>query len=353
MEFGVCLNAKIDEVGIVTHMENLGYSHAWIADTQMYASEVYATLALAAQQTRKIHIGPGVAVAGLRIAPVTVQAIGTIARLAPGRTFLGLGTGNTAWHLMGQKPPPMAEFAEYLRVVRGLLSGETVDYTVRGRTAPIRYMHPQDRFTDFTQKIPLLVSGFGPKAQALAGEFGDGLVISIPRVHRLEDALMNVRAGAARAGRKLAGFHTTALCTLALLEPGEDVASERVVRTYGPSIMASVHYVYEKLHATGGEPPAWVRPIWSQFCALMDKVPRRELHFALHGNHYMYVPPEEARLITPEIVKAVCVVGKPEEIVERLRELEQQGLNQIMFLPPVSHQYRVIEDFARKVMEKM
>ncbi len=353
MDFGVCLNAKVDEVGIVAHMENLGYTHAWIADTQMYASEVYATLALAAQQTRTIQIGTGVAVAGLRIAPVTAQAIGTIARLAPGRTFLGLGTGNTAWHLMGQKPPPMANFAEYLRVVKGLLAGETVEYTTRGRTAPIRFMHPQDRFTDFTRKIPLHVSGFGPKAQALAGEFGDGLVISIPRVQRLEDALMNVRAGAARSGRKLDGFYTTALCTLAILEPGEAVNSERVVKQYGPSIMASVHYMYEKLHKFGAEPPPWVRPIWKEFCALMEKAPPRELHFALHGNHYMYIPPEEARLITPEIVKAVCVVGRAEEIVERLQELERQGLNQIMFLPSIEHQYALVENFARKIIAKM
>lgn len=353
MEFGVCLNAKIDEIGIVTHMENLGYSHAWIADTQMYASEVYATLALAAQQTRTIHIGPGVAVAGLRIAPVTAQAIGTIARLAPNRTFLGMGTGNTAWHLMGQKPPPMAEFGEYLRVVRGLLAGETVDYTVRGRTAPIRFMHPQDRFTDFSHKIPIHVSGFGPKAQALAGQYGDGLVISIPRVQRLEDAMVHVREGAARARRKLDGFYTTALATFVPLDRGEAVNSERIVKQFGPSIMASVHYMYEKLHKSGGEPPVWVRPIWKEFCGLMEKAPPRELHFALHGNHYMYLPPEEARLITADMVKAVCIVGQAEEIVERLRDLERQGLNQIMFLPPVEHQYRMIEDFARKVMRRM
>lgn len=353
MDFGVCLNAKIDEAGLVAHMENLGYTHAWIADSQMYCSEVYATLAVIAQQTRTIKIGTGVAVAGLRIAPVTAQAIGTIARLAPGRTFLGLGTGNTAWHLMGQKPGPISEFAEYLRVVRELLEGKTVEYTYRGHTAPIRFVHQKDRFTDFSHKIPIHISAFGPKAQALAGQYGDGLVISIPRVQNLEDALGPVRQGAARAGRKLDGFYTTALATLAILEPGEPVNSDRVIREYGPSIMASVHYMYEKLHKTGGEPPAWVRPIWREFCELMAQAPKREAHFTLHGNHYMYIPPEEARMITPEMVKATCVVGRPEEVVERMRDLERQGLNQIMFLPPVEHQYKLVEDFARKIMRNM
>ena len=38
-------------------------------------------------------------------------------------------------------------------------------------------------------RIPMFVSGFGPKAMALAGEVGDGLVFSIPRVPTVEDAL--------------------------------------------------------------------------------------------------------------------------------------------------------------------
>jgi 5,10-methylenetetrahydromethanopterin reductase len=79
MDFGICVASKIDEIGYITHAENLGYSHAWVADSQMIWSDCYAVLALAAQQTRTIKLGTGVAVAGTR--------------LAPGRTFLGLGSG--------------------------------------------------------------------------------------------------------------------------------------------------------------------------------------------------------------------------------------------------------------------
>ena len=78
MDFGICVASKIDEVGLIAHMENLGYSHAWVADTQMMWSDCYAVLALAAGQTRSIKIGTGVAVAGTRIAPVTANSIATI-----------------------------------------------------------------------------------------------------------------------------------------------------------------------------------------------------------------------------------------------------------------------------------
>jgi alkanesulfonate monooxygenase SsuD/methylene tetrahydromethanopterin reductase-like flavin-dependent oxidoreductase (luciferase family) len=109
MEFGVCIPNKIDETGIAAYAENLGYSHAWITDTQMIYSDCWATLALVAQQTRTIKVGPGVAIAPTRLAPVTANAIATINRLAPGRTFLGVGTGNTSMRLIGQPPMKIDE----------------------------------------------------------------------------------------------------------------------------------------------------------------------------------------------------------------------------------------------------
>lgn len=88
MDFGICVAAKVD---YITHAENLGYFHAWVADSQMIWSDCYAVLALAAEQTRRIKLGTGVSVSGTRIAPVTANSIATITRLAPGRTFLGIG----------------------------------------------------------------------------------------------------------------------------------------------------------------------------------------------------------------------------------------------------------------------
>jgi hypothetical protein len=34
MDFGI-VHAKIDEIGYITHAENLGYSHCWVTDSQM------------------------------------------------------------------------------------------------------------------------------------------------------------------------------------------------------------------------------------------------------------------------------------------------------------------------------
>jgi alkanesulfonate monooxygenase SsuD/methylene tetrahydromethanopterin reductase-like flavin-dependent oxidoreductase (luciferase family) len=62
---------------------------------------------------------------------------------------------------------------------------------------------------------------------------------------------------------------------------------------------------------------------------------------------------DEVRFITPEIVRALCIIGEPPELIERLRDLERQGLKQITFHPPFARRYEVMEQFSRAVIEKM
>ena len=168
MQYGICVASRPNDIDYVVEAERLGFSHAWLADSQMIWSDVYAMLALAAERTSTIQLGTGVAVAGTRLAPVTAAAIGTINQLAPGRTFCGIGTGNTAMRIMGHRPQRIAEFDEYLNVLRALLHGEEVEYTLNGQTAPITHLMPEDGFVRFDPAPPLYVSAFGPRAVDLA-----------------------------------------------------------------------------------------------------------------------------------------------------------------------------------------
>ena len=108
MRFGFCVMADIDEIGFFSHAEALGYDSVWVADSQMLFSDCYAVLALAARQTSRLRLGPGTAICGTRIPPVQAAAMATLNRLAPGRVFLGIGTGNTAMRTMGQQPMRIA-----------------------------------------------------------------------------------------------------------------------------------------------------------------------------------------------------------------------------------------------------
>ncbi len=352
MEFGL-LCWKIDDVDFIGDAESLGYDYCWAPDSPMLLSNPWAALALVAQKTRRMRIGTGVAVPGLRTAPDTANGIATINRLAPGRTFLGIGTGNTAMRTLGRKPMRVRPFREYIQVVRGLLNGEEVDYGEAGLSHPIRFQNPAEGYYEIGSQIPIHVGGFGPRAQALAGELGDGLITGIPRGGTVTDALANVRAGAEQAGRELCDFFTSALVNLVLLEPGETLRSERVVARCGSSIMANVHYLVDLAKETGGEPPEYIKPIWDEYLAFHATRDAQRRHQKLHASHYSYLESEEARFVTPELIRAFCIVGQPDEIIEQLLSLEREGLDGISFIPPVDERHSMHEAFAKQVIARM
>jgi alkanesulfonate monooxygenase SsuD/methylene tetrahydromethanopterin reductase-like flavin-dependent oxidoreductase (luciferase family) len=166
--------------------------------------------------------------------------------------------------------------------------------------------------------------------------------------------LANARRGAQTAGRSLPkDFHTAAMVNVALLHPGEPADSERVIAECGAAVITGLHYLVAHHLETGAEPPAYARPVWKRYLDWLNQAPPELRHQRLHGSHYSFVDPEEARFITPDLIEATCLTGAPERIVERLRELESQGLSQIMLYPPLNRQYRVIEDFADRVMARL
>lgn len=355
MRFGVCVMANVDEIGFFPHAESLGYDSVWVTDSQMLFSDCYAVLALAATRTTRLRLGPGVAICGTRIPPVHVAAMATLNKLAPGRLFLGIGTGNTAMRAMGQRPMKLAEYAEYLRVLRALLRGETVDYTLDGRTRPITMlMRDERKYMSLEPGIPLYVSAFGPRAMELAGEHGDGLVFAIPpRGVPVAEALGHARRGVERARRRFETFRSCALTNIVLLEPGEAVDSERVIRSFGPNVMASVYYFYDEVRERGIDPPAFLAPIWKRYCALVEEIPPERRHFRTHEYHYSFLHPGEAELIDANLVRATCLVGTAPELIERIRDLEREGLQELMFATGVDEKWPVAEDFARQVMARV
>jgi len=98
---------------------------------------------------------------------------------------------------------------------------------------------------------------------------------------------------------------------VALLEPGEPVDSPRVVRTVGPNVMASVY-----------------------------RNPASDLEALL-------------RTRGGDAICATCLVGTAETLVEQVRELERQGLQELMFAIGVDEKWRVAEAFARGVIARV
>ena len=103
MEFGLTW-AKLDEMAYVTEAEKLGFTHLWVTDSPLIRSDAFVFLTAAALQTKTMKLGMGVAVPGLRLAPTLAGGMATLNKVAPGRVFVALGTGNTGMRLLGRSP---------------------------------------------------------------------------------------------------------------------------------------------------------------------------------------------------------------------------------------------------------
>ncbi|UYN93780.1 MAG: LLM class flavin-dependent oxidoreductase [Enhydrobacter sp.] len=359
MKFGVTVVPRASDWKLFVELEQMGYDAAWAADSQMLYSDAYAVLALAAANTSRIRLGTGVSVAGVRLAPVTAHSIATINRLAPGRVFLGIGTGHTAMRVMGQDPIKAGAFREYLRVLRALLHGREVDYELAGTCRDIRFLHPDMGFIDVARPVPIYVAADGPLALKAAGAYGDGRICSHNQTRaRLQKSLEAMRDGAAAVGRALPdGFHTAALTYACVLEPGEGMTSDRVIDTVGPMAAATLHYWWELYQKDGDTSTvaARCRDLWEEYLAFTERMetPPARRYQQVHHGHCAFLPAEERRFITEDLIRATGgLVGTPDEIVAMLREREAMGLNEVTLLPAMDHARRTLRDFAEQVIAR-
>ncbi|MGY9071812.1 MAG: LLM class flavin-dependent oxidoreductase [Acidimicrobiales bacterium] len=356
MELGICVASHVGDIDYVVRAEELGFTHAWLADSQMIWSDCYAALALAAERTSTIRLGTGVAVSATRPAPVTAASIATINALAPGRTFLGIGTGNTAMRMMGHRPQRIAEFDQYLATLKPLLRGEEAEHDWGGKVAPIRHLMPDRGFVNFDDEIPLYVSGFGPKSLGLAGKHGDGAVLSIPPDAAFMERIWSfIERGAAQDGRTINrdDYLTSSLTTMVILEDGEATDSDRVKHQCGAFAIASLHYSYDQWRQYGRTPGGALATVWDQYSALLEETPAERRHQRIHQGHNQWVLPEEEQFLTKELIEATCLVGTRDKLIERLGELDEVGLDQLMILPPWEPRYEVLEQVGQEILPNL
>ena len=357
MKFGVCVATNINDWQLLVHAENQGFDHGWVPDSQMIWSDCYAVLALAAHHTSRIRLGTGVAIAGTRIAPVTAHSIASINRIAPGRVFLGIGTGHTAMRVMNFNPMKAPPFREYLRVVRALLDGEEVEFTLNGETRTIEIIHKELGFVDTEHRIPMYVAANGPMALRAAGEFGDGRVSggSEPP-NAFADSMRRVRAGAARVGRGMDDFHTAELTYACILRPGESLASDRVIDTCGHMVASRLHGLWEAVQLRGEHiVPEDIRPVWEQYRDFVAglNVPRERAGQVVHRGHCTYLLAEERRFVTPQMLRSTgALVGTPEEIIDMLRAKERNGLKEVILLQPMATAWENLAEFRCEIIDR-
>jgi 5,10-methylenetetrahydromethanopterin reductase len=173
--------------------EALGWSHGFIPCSPLLVRDPYVMLAFAARATRRIVLGTLLDTPVIRHPAALASSIATVAELAPGRTVLGLGAGDTAVRLNGLAPARIATLEAAIDTVRALLAGRPVEV---GAARPALLRH--------AQRVPVWVAAQGPRTLRMAGAKADGVLLRVGTDPRnIVAAYQQIYEGARAAGRRI------------------------------------------------------------------------------------------------------------------------------------------------------
>jgi len=285
--------------------EGHGFEYAWTYDSHVLWQESIPLLAVAARETSKIKLGQFVTNPATRDPTVLASAYATLQDLSNGRMAMGVGRGDSAVRYIGKQPMKVAEFEAACSMVKEFMNGREVHWN--DKDLQLKWVRPE------LPEIPMWVAGYGPKALAVAGRVGDGVIIQLADPEIITWIMDTARKAAEAEGRdpsKLkcivgAPSHVT-----------DDLADARdQVRWFPAMVSNHVMDLIERYGTDGSGVPK----------ALTDYVQARKFY---DYNDHSRVGAAHGEFVTDEICDRFCVIGNAEQIKAKLKELEGVGVNQ-------------------------
>lgn len=308
---------------LAVRAEELGYERIWLYDSASVYEDIWVHLALVAQRTDRIGLGTAVLVPNLRHVMTTASAVATIERLAPGRLAVALGTGFTARLVMNKTALSWGTTATYVRQLKGLLAGEVVE--INGERCQM--IHHRDLAVPRPIDVPILLSAFGPKGQAVADELADGLMHVAPPTAPGWDWYAQM-------------VHGT------VLDADEAPNADRVIDAAGPWEVLSHHGAW---HLAGPE-VAEMLPGGPEWVARTNaERPEGERHLAVHEAHCSHVNERDRPLLATkgsETDPWSGWVGDADDVGGRIAAAAAAGSTEILYTPAGPDLTREIEAFA-------
>ena len=285
--------------------ESHGFEYGWTYDSHILWQESYATLALAADRTERIKLGHFVTNPGIRDPTVTASWYATMQDLSAGRMVMGIGRGDSSRRVVGLQPVKVAEFERRCRMLKDLMNGRAVEWN--GKELELKWARPE------VGEIPMWIAGYGPKALAVAGRVGDGVIIQLADPVIIQWIMDTARKAAEEAGRDPSELK----CIVgAPSHISDDLADAREQVKWFPAMVSNhVMDLIERYGADGSAVPK----------ALTDYVQARKFY---DYDEHSRVGAKHGEFVTDEICDRFCVLGTAEQAKAKLRELEAVGVDQ-------------------------
>jgi probable F420-dependent oxidoreductase len=285
--------------------ESHGFEYAWTYDSHVLWQESIPTLAVAARETSKIKLGHFVTNPATRDQTVLASSYATLQDISNGRMVMGIGRGDSAVRYIGRQPMKVAEFEKSLAMIKDFMNGREV--TWNEKELQLKWVRPE------LPQIPMWVAGYGPKALAVAGRVGDGVIIQLADPEIISWIMDTARRAAEEAGRDPSQLK----CIVgAPSHVSSDLADAREQVRWFPAMVSNhVKDLVDRYGSDGSVVPK----------ALTDFIASREFY---DYNDHSRVGAAHGSFVTDEICDRFCVIGDGNQIAAKLRELEAVGVDQ-------------------------
>jgi probable F420-dependent oxidoreductase len=309
--------------------ERHGFEYGWTYDSHVLWQDSFPTLALAAQATERMRLGHMVTNPGTRDPTVVASAYATLQDISEGRMIMGIGRGDSARRVIGQKPVPVARFEETLQMIKPFMNGEKV----RWNDTDLQLGWARDDLPE----IEMHVAGYGPKVLAIAGRHGDGVIIQLADPDIIQWTMSTARKAAEEAGRDPAALKCI-VCAPSHI--GDDIAHARDQVRWFPAMVSNHVKDLIARYGAGGE----VVPR-----ALTDYVPDET---GYDYDEHSRAGAKHGAFVSDEICDRFCVLGTPERAAAKLEELASIGVDQFNVYLMTEGQEHTLETYGREIIPR-
>ncbi|MGW7694612.1 LLM class flavin-dependent oxidoreductase [Streptomyces asiaticus] len=341
MRAGVVVAAQPGVEDLAVRAEELGLHSFWVYDTPMVHGDPFVALSLCAKATRRIRLGIGVTSAALRSAPAAASGFASLNALAPGRIICGVGTGNTARRTLGMPPTKAAALEDFTAALQDLCAGRSTEYREGDLVRDIRFLHA-GAHVNTTDPIEFVVAALhGPKAAAVAGRRGTGLIsvglLDPTAWHALHDA----RRQAAHSTPRAPDSHTVSradsylVTSLHMLHENEDPHSDAARDATGHLVLSLLDFA--------ADTPAFAEQLGpDEREAVRRLLDRRgttatapDRYTKIYPNYLGRIAPQDRDLVLPPLMNALALVGTRDDLLTHITALEQAGIDELLIQPVV------------------
>jgi probable F420-dependent oxidoreductase len=248
--------------------------------------------------------------------------------ISDGRMVMGIGRGDSSRRVVGLKPVRVAEFERRCAMMKDLMNGREVEWNEKQlKLGWVREELPE---------IEMWVAGYGPKALAVAGRVGDGVIIQLADPQIIQWIMDTARSAAEEAGRDPNALKCIVGAPSMI---DDDIQKARDQVRWFPAMVSN--HVMDLVERYGFE----------------SEIPEALTEYVKARKFYDYkdhsrVGAAHGEFVTDEICDRFCVLGNVEQATEKLRELESVGVDQFNIYLMTEKQEETLAAYGDNIIPK-